>query len=204
MTKKKDVENNSDIKSDIENVEEKFESQADDVELSEIEQLEQEMIKIAELNTNLLAEIETHKDSYLRKHADFENFRKRMQKEKQDQLKYANQDLLAAILEVVDNFERALVAAETAEDLTSFKDGIDIVAKQLTQVLEEKGHIEVVAGVGCEYDPNVHEALTQVEKDGVETATVEQEFQRGYKLYDRVIRTAKVSVAIPPSKKENE
>jgi len=137
------------------------------------------------------------KDQYLRKHADFENYRKRMAREKADSVKYGNQELLKDLIEVIDNFDRAIKSSEDSQDFNSFKEGISMIEQQFTSMLENKWSLRKMESKGSEYDPNSHEALMMEESSDIEVPTVLEDFQAGYTLYDRVLRPAKVKVGKP-------
>ena len=137
------------------------------------------------------------KDQYLRKHADFENYRKRMAREKADSVKYGNQELLKDLIEVIDNFDRAIKSAQDSQDFNAFRDGISMIEQQFTGMLESKWGLKKMACAGVEYDPNSHEALMMEESGEVEVPTVLEDFQAGYTLHDRVLRPAKVKVGKP-------
>ena len=137
------------------------------------------------------------KDQYLRKHADFENYRKRMAREKSDSVKYGNQELLKDLIEVIDNFDRAIKSAADSQDFDSFREGISMIEQQFTGMLQSKWGLEKMECEGAEYDPNSHEALMMEESEELEVPTVLEDFQAGYKLYERVLRPAKVKVGKP-------
>ena len=198
MAEKEDiVEEETDIKK------ENFEETA--VEESSIEEskeltsedtiilLEVEVLKLKEENSSL-------KDQYLRKHADFENFRRRMNKEKQDSIKYGNQELLKDLVEVIDNFERAIKSTNDSQDMESFREGIAMIEQQFTNMLKTKWGLEKIEAVGQEFDANIHEALMMEDSQEHEVTTVLEDFQTGYILRDRVIRPSKVKVAKPVAK----
>ncbi|MCL2180078.1 MAG: nucleotide exchange factor GrpE [Treponema sp.] len=152
--------------------------------------------KIAELETQLA---ET-RDQLLRKAADFENFRKRMNQDKQSAIEYANQSLLLDIIPIIDDFERAITAGETSADITSFLDGIKMIEKRFTAQLESKWGLKRFNSAGEIFDPNLHEALMMEKSPDVTEATVQEDFSKGYYLKDRVIRAAKVKVLMPEEK----
>ncbi|WP_255639738.1 nucleotide exchange factor GrpE [Aquibacillus saliphilus] len=129
----------------------------------------------------------------LRVQAEFDNFRKRTQREKEADRKYKSQSLATELLPVVDNFERALNTEVKDESTASFIEGVKMVYRQLTAALEKEG-IEVVKTEGEVFDPQVHQAVMQVEDDQYESNVVVEELQKGYKLNDRVIRPAMVKV----------
>ncbi|MCL2209013.1 MAG: nucleotide exchange factor GrpE [Treponema sp.] len=151
--------------------------------------------KIAKLEAHL-AEV---RDQLLRKAADFENFRKRMNQEKQSSIEYANQSLLLDIIPVIDDFERAIVAAESSADTAAFLDGIKMIEKRLSSQLETKWGLKRFNSAGELFDPNLHEALMMEKSPDVTEATVQEDFFKGYYLKDRVIRAAKVKVLMPES-----
>ena len=131
--------------------------------------------------------------------ADFDNFRKRAQREKDEARQFANQGLLEKLLPVLDNFEMALTAVKDADP--SVRDGVQMILDQLLSVLKESG-VEPVDAMGQPFDPNLHEALSQEETTEVEEGTVVQQVQRGYKLNDRLVRPARVVVAKAPGAAE--
>jgi molecular chaperone GrpE len=157
---------------------------------SELEQLEGEVASLKKENSEL-------KDQYLRKHADFENYRKRMTREKADSVKYANQELLKDLIEVIDNFDRAIKSGDDSQDFNAFRDGISMIEQQFTGMLQSKWGLEKMESEGAEYDPNSHEALMMEESEALEIPTVLEDFQAGYRLHDRVLRPAKVKVGKP-------
>ena len=131
--------------------------------------------------------------------ADFDNFRKRAQREKDEARQFAIQGLLEKLLPVLDNFEMALTAVKDADP--SVRDGVQMILDQLLGVLKESG-VEPVDAMGQPFDPNLHEALSQEETTEVEEGTVVQQVQRGYKLNDRLVRPARVVVAKAPGAAE--
>jgi len=149
-------------------------------------------VKLADLN-----------DQYLRKAADFENFRKRMIREKQEITDFANQNLLLDLLPVIDDFERAIKsaqsspAAQSSKDFTSFYEGIVMIEKRLTTELENKWGLKRFNSEGELFDPIRHEALQMEKAAGISEAVVKEDFVKGYLLKDRVIRFAKVKVLMP-------
>ena len=149
--------------------------------------------KIAELEKQLA---ET-RDQLLRKAADFENFRKRMNQEKQNAIEFANQSLLLDLIPVIDDFERAIQSGEKAADLNAFIEGIKMIEKRLTSQLESKWGLKRFNSVGEKFDPNLHEALMVEKSPEATEAVVKEDLVRGYILKDRVIRPAKVKVLMP-------
>ena len=149
--------------------------------------------KIAELEAQL-AEI---RDQLLRKAADFENFRKRINQEKQNAIEYANQSLLLDIIPVIDDFERAIQSVESSRDFTTLLDGITMIEKRMISQLESKWGLKRFNSAGEPFDPNRHEALMMEKSPDVAEAVVTEDLIKGYMLKDRVIRAAKVKVTMP-------
>jgi molecular chaperone GrpE len=137
------------------------------------------------------------KDQLLRKSADFDNYRKRMQREKEEFASYANRELLLDIVPIIDDFERAIKSGEESEDFASFHDGIVMIEKQFTSMLERKWKLQRFDSEGEEFDPQRHEAMMTEDSSDVEHPTVLEDFQKGYLLSERVLRPAKVKVAMP-------
>jgi len=145
---------------------------------------------------------EEHYDRFLRAQAELENYKKRVEKEKSSLVKYGNEELIKAILPIIDNLERAL-DHEPGENPDGFVEGIKITHNQLLQVLEKFG-VTPIAAVGEPFDPARHEAMMQVESADHEPNTVVSELQRGYFLNDRLLRPAMVSVARASSHDEGD
>ena len=142
-------------------------------------------------------EAKENHDRLLRMAADLENFKKRAAKEKEEWIKFANEDLLKGILPFVDNLERAVSHSEKAADIQGLVDGVKLTVQQLLQTLKQFG-VTSFESVGKPFDPTVHEAMLVVETDQQEPNHVMQEFQKGYLLNDRLLRPATVSVSKPP------
>ena len=149
-------------------------------------------------------EIAELKDQMLRKQADFENFRKRLIRDREDSIRFANTNLLLDLVETIDNFERAIKSAEDSKDFDTFYTGVDMIEKQLTSTLENKYGLKRFESEGEEFDPEVHEAVAAEESSDVTVQTVLQVLQKGYMLHDRVLRHAKVRVAIPAAAGQEE
>ena len=137
------------------------------------------------------------KDQLLRRAADFDNYRKRMIKEKAETAEYANSNLLADLLDSLDNFDRTVDAAATATDPKAIADGIKMINGSLVKMLEDKYGLTAYGKEGDEFNPDEHEAIGRMEEEGVEKETLKQIYLKGYKLKDRVIRHAKVRVSVP-------
>ena len=141
------------------------------------------------------AQIDELEDRLLRLTAEYDNFRKRAQREKNEARQFANQHLLEKQLPVLDNFEMALTAAKDADP--AIRDGLQMIYDQFVGVLKDAG-VEPIDAEGEPFDPNIHEAISQQETTDVEEGTVVQQVQRGYKLNDRLVRPARVIVAKAP------
>lgn len=140
------------------------------------------------------AELAEMKDKYLRLFAEFDNYKRRTSKERMDLLKTANQEMVVALLPVVDDFERARQAMQKTEDVTSVKEGVDLINHKLTSILQQKG-LKPMEAVGTTFDPELHEAITQVPApDESQKGKVIDEVEKGYLLNDKVIRFAKVVI----------
>lgn len=154
------------------------------------------------------AKADEHWDRLLRTTADFENFKKRATREKQDAIRYANEALIEKLVPVLDNFDMALNAAKTAQSTTndgvqSLQSGIAMIHQQLKSALAESG-LEEVDASGKQFDPNWHEAVSQQEAAEVPEGRVVQQLRKGYKLRDRLLRPAAVVVARKPAARPAE
>ena len=139
-------------------------------------------------------------DRLLRTSADFDNFKKRAAREKQEAIKYANESLFLKLVPVLDSLDMALAAAQTAgsDSGQSLQAGVSMVFQQLKGALAEAG-LEELDAVGKPFDPNFHEALSQKETPDVPEGHVVQQLRKGYKLRDRLLRPASVVVAKQPA-----
>lgn len=136
-------------------------------------------------------------DKYVRLNADFDNFKKRAAREKQDSIRYANENLLEKLIPVLDNFEMAMMAANNPQgggSADALKTGVNMIATQLKSALAEAG-LEEIQAAGQPFNPNLHEAVSQQESKDVPEGQVLQQLRKGYKLRDRLIRPATVVVA---------
>jgi molecular chaperone GrpE len=134
-------------------------------------------------------------DKLLRSHAEFENMRKRLEKDKQEFLKYANEGILLELLNVLDDLERTINLAEDKhEDLNAFLKGVEMILAHLYDTLKQHG-VKPIEAEGKVFDPHYHEALMQVENKDLPEHTIVEVLQKGYLMYERVIRTSKVKVS---------
>jgi molecular chaperone GrpE len=136
-------------------------------------------------------------DRHLRALADFSNFRRRHSEEAKQSMQFASQELILKVLPVIDNFQRAIDAAEQTHSFESLVEGVRLTLRQLGDILEREG-VQQIKSVGEQFDPAYHEAVMRVETDEYPENTIIDEFQPGYIQHDRVIRPAKVRVAVSP------
>lgn len=151
-----------------------------------------------ELAARLQTELTQQRDQALRDRADLENTRKRLQREKEDAVKYANSTLLEKLLPVVDNFEMGMMMARQAPGADSVVLGMTMVQKQLENFLSENG-MQTIDAVGQKFDPNLHEALGEEASTEVPEGQVIRQQRKGYKLRDRLLRPASVFVSKGPA-----
>jgi len=142
-------------------------------------------------------QIEELKERMLYQQAEFENFKKLKAREKQDVLRFGNETLIKEMLPVIDNLERAIEHAGKTEEAKSITEGVALTLNGFLKVLE-KFDVTRIEALGRTFDPNLHEAVYQEEKDGVEPGTVVGEFQKGYVMHGRLLRPSMVSVAKKP------
>jgi len=152
------------------------------------EKLEQAVKELQEQNAQL-------QDQLLRKSADFENFRKRMFRERDEGVRYANASLLGDVLPIIDDFERAIASAEQSRDFDARHDGIALIERQLVSVLERNWGLKRFSAAGEAFDPQRHEAVAVQDSDQPAEGTVLEDLLKGYTLHDRVLRPAKVKVS---------
>ena len=140
-------------------------------------------------------ELEELNQQYLRLAADFENYKKRMTKEREDSIAYGNEELIKEMLNVLDNLDRALEHSEQQEEAKPLIDGVKIVQKQFLNTLEKFGVQPIEASKGTEFDPMLHQAIEQAESNEIAPGLVLIEMLPGYTLKDRLLRPALVVVA---------
>jgi len=183
MYKKKKT-NEEPLKADQENVTEPTQETTVDTEAEVAPASELELLK---------AEVAQYKDNYLRTTADFQNFKRRTEKEKSDIYKYAGEKLLVEILPIVDNIDRAM-AHVPQEEQGGLADGLRMIQKSLLNLLEQNG-VEPITAVGEVFDPELHHAVQMVASEDHEPHCIIEEYQKGYKLNGKVIRHSMVKVA---------
>lgn len=145
-------------------------------------------------NSELQALADKFKNDYLYLRAEFDNYKRNMIKERSELVKYGNERLLVEILNVVDNFERALETKLSADNLAIYSKGIEMTYQELKNVLVRFGLSEIPAH-GQPFDPNIHEALSSEETEAVKAGHIHRVFKKPYKLHDKVIRPGQVVVA---------
>lgn len=145
------------------------------------------------------AELDEQRDKYLRLYADFENYRKKMQKDKEELIKYSNESLVYELLPVIDSMEMALKhsAEGNAEAVQSLKQGVENTLRELNRTLEKFG-VKAIEAVDMPFDPAYHHAMSQVEREDKENNTVVEEFRRGYLFNEKVLRPSMVAVSKKP------
>ena len=163
-------------------------------ELSPLEQLE-EQIRLKD------EEILKQKDTFLREKAELENFKKRLTKEKEDFVQFANERLLKELLQIEDNLERAMAAPNAT--LESLKEGVEMIQKQFKDFLKNQ-KVEAIEALGKPFDPNLHEVLNQQESEEHEENTVIEEYSKGFTLNGRILRPAKVVISKKPTEKKED
>ena len=163
---------------------------------------EEELDPLVALQSDLVAaqeEARNNWDLYLRERADMENLRKRHQRDREDAIRFANDRLLKEMIPVLDNLERAVSHAEQGENgQQGLLEGVNMTISQFRKALEDFG-VKPIQAVGAAFDPNLHQAMGQVESTDQAPNTVASEFQKGYLLHDRLLRPSLVMVTKAPS-----
>ncbi len=152
---------------------------------------------VTELQLALAAkaeEVRSLNDKYLRLAAEFDNYKRLIQRDQRDQIRFGNEQLLKELLPVLDNLERAIKASQEGGDSNVLIQGVDLTLKQLTGVLS-RFHVKPVETVGQLFNPATHQSVTSVASKKIPEQHVVEEFQRGYLLHDRILRAAMVSVS---------
>ena len=145
-------------------------------------------------------ELQIYQDKYIRLAAEFENYKRRAQRDQSDAIRYANESLLKNLLSTLDNLERAIQCGKDAGASGSLLEGVELTHKQFLETVEKLG-VRQVSSTGSLFDPNMHQAVAQVESETAAPNTVVEEFQKGYFLHDRILRPAMVTVAKEKSDK---
>lgn len=144
------------------------------------------------------AERDSNRDSWLRTQAELENYRKRVQREREQDFLFRALPLAGDLLPVVDNLRRAIAAAEQSQNVDELRQGVDMVLRQFEEALAKHSISPIDASAGQPFDPNFHEAIQQIPSPEHAPMTVLQELERGYRIHDRVLRPSKVIVSSGP------
>ncbi|MFQ3549580.1 MAG: nucleotide exchange factor GrpE [Armatimonadota bacterium] len=153
---------------------------------------EEDIVSTEEVE-NLRAEIEKLKGDYLRSLADFDNFRKRQREEVNRRISSVKEEIFLQLLPIIDNFERAIASADAEHDYDAVMQGVDLTLRQLKELLE-KNSIEKIDAIGCEFDPEVHEAVAKTPSEEYKENIIIDEIEKGYKMDSKVLRPSRVVV----------
>ena len=204
---KKAFENNEEIENkeiEFPNVEEnKTEEAVENKDIEDIKKAEETPVEetkeeiVNEDKNEWKEKYETLNNQYIRLAADFDNYRKRQESERESLLKYGAENTVKKLIEVLDNFDRGIKAIETVEDCEKLKECYELAYKNFNDVMGKIG-LEVIPALDQEFDPNLHEAVMQTPTDEKPENTIIAELQKGYKLGDRVLRASLVNVATAP------
>lgn len=179
----------------VENIENVEEIKADEEKVADENAATEANEKLEEEINPLQEKYDTLNNQYIRLAADFDNYRKRQEQEKEALLKYGAENTIKKMIEVLDNFERGLKAIETVKDCEKVKECYNLAYKNFTDVLTKAG-LEPIKAEGEEFDPNFHEAVMQTPTSEKPEHTIIAELQKGYKLGDKVLRPTLVNVAV--------
>jgi len=202
MAEKKEKKNKHQGRSGEEGSESLLENFGQELQMHLEEEKKEKEKEIQELKKKLEEkekEVKEHYDRLLRVAADFDNYKKRATREKEEWTKFANEDLIKAMLPFIDNLERAVNHAEKVEDAGVLIEGVRLTIQQLLQTLNKFG-LSSFESVGKPFDPAMHEAILLAPTDQHKPNQVVEEFQKGYLLNDRLLRPATVSVSKPLEK----
>ncbi|MDD5774248.1 MAG: nucleotide exchange factor GrpE [bacterium] len=184
----KEEKSNNDKKEEIVKETEKAEIKSQKEEAGEFEKIKKELEEKSKLFTEC-------SDSLLRLRAEFENFRKRSEREKAEIFRFSQEALIKELFLMIDNFELALGAAEKNKDFDNFHKGVDMIYKELKKILEKEGVVEIKAE-GSKIDPHQHEVISHEPGDGNEEEVVVGVIRKGYMMNEKVLRPAMVKVGI--------
>ena len=187
----------TDIESDIEEVESSNVNESDKMNSDSSEEIILDPLEEA------IKEAAHWKDLAARNQAELDNYRKRMAREKSDAIKFANGSLLSELLPVIDSFQMGLTAAINEDPDSIISKGMEMVQKQLEEFFSSQGAV-AISSVGNEFDPNLHEAISQESSDKVPNGHIITEIRKGYTLNDRLLRAANVIVSKGPDSADNE
>lgn len=199
--KKSKEEKNSELeqeilKEEIVNEAENETTEGPEVQEDPVEEVSQEEI-LSEKVKELEAANAELKDQMLRRQAELDNFRKRLIRDKEDAIQFANENLMRDLLTFLDNMDRAIAACKQGGDVKSLIEGLEMTQSQLMSTLDKNWGLKAIDSVGQEFDPSLHEACMMTIDENLEKETVLEEFQKGYTLHGRVIRPSKVKIGKP-------
>lgn len=194
-----EIQDNKELKSEQEVKDEEQTKNEKDLSEGVNEQPDEKTLKIEALEK----EVTELKDRFLRKAAEFENYKRRTENDQINLIKYAASSFILKLLPVMDDFERSLEHIEDAKDINSIKEGLKLIYDKLLKTFDEEG-IKKIEAVGKPFDVNYHEAIMQREDASVEPLTILDEVETGYVYKDRVIRHSKVIVSQHPSEEPIE
>ena len=177
----------------VENNDETTETSQDNLQEDDSQEIAEDVDPKDEEIQQLKKDVQENEEKYLRLYAEFENYKRRIQKENQTMKAYKAQDVLNDILPTIDNIERALQIDGEDEQFKSLKKGVEMVHESLLNALKNNG-LEKIETEGQQFDPNVHQAVVQDDNPDFKSGEVTQELQKGYKLKDRVLRPSMVKV----------
>ncbi|MBE0425284.1 MAG: nucleotide exchange factor GrpE [Nitrospirae bacterium] len=152
----------------------------------------------SEESDKMADELRQINDKYLRLYAEFENYKKRVSKDKEELIKYGNENLIYQLLSVIDSLELALKHASNEDVPAGFMQGVEFTLKELKKILGKFG-LSAIDAEGKPFDPSVHHAMTVIERDDIEENTVVEEMRKGYMLQNKVLRPALVTVSKRPA-----
>ena len=200
MSKNKNTKTETDEKGS-EDTPETPKEENDQNEIETAETTEAKEASIAAEFAQLKAEYENRYDRMLRTIAEYENSKKRAEREKEEFLKYAIEGFVKDLIPVTDSIDRAVASTNESKDFNALSEGVQLIYKHLLDALERRG-VTPIEAVSETFDPTQHEAIMHVESDDVPENAVIQDFQRGYMLHNRVVRPSMVSVSKGSGKKE--
>ncbi len=174
--------------------EEKNTNTIDNLEAGSTGEISSDVLAIQQALTSKTEELKALNDKYLRLAAEFDNYKRLAQRDQRDQIRFGNEQLLKELLPVVDNLERAIKAAKNGGNGEALVQGVELTLKQLVGSLTKFG-VQPMQTVGQPFDPSGHQAVASVPSDRVPEQHVVEEFQRGYRLHDRILRAAMVTVS---------
>lgn len=186
------ADNNEGLAEEVKADEEKLAAENSEAEVKE--KLDVEDVEEEEKKDPLQEKYDNLNNQYIRLAADFENYRKRHEQEREALLKYGAENTLKKMIEVLDNFERGMKAIETVQDCEKVKECYNLAYKNFTDVLTKAG-LEAIKAEGEQFDPNYHEAVMHVEDDNFGEKEIVEVLRKGYKIGDKVIRHSMVKVA---------